>query len=59
MVEAKFNLLPDPCNDRPVKSVEPPPNRPIDQKLLFPSTGTHLFHHFFVLFIQSSELVII
>jgi hypothetical protein len=40
MVEGKISLLLDPCNDRPVKSVEPPPNKPLEHNLLYPSSGT-------------------
>ena len=36
---AKIKVLLDPCGDRQVKSCEPPPNKPLDQKVLFPYTG--------------------
>ncbi len=30
MVEAKMSVLLDPCNDRPVKTLDPPFNKPLD-----------------------------
>lgn len=36
---AKANQLPDPYGDRQVKNCEPPPNRPIEQNVLFPYSG--------------------
>ena len=36
---AKENQLPDPYGDRQVKNCEPPPNKPIEQKVLFPHSG--------------------
>lgn len=32
-----ISQLPDPKNDRQVKSVKPPPNKPMPTSLLFPS----------------------
>jgi hypothetical protein len=32
-----ISTLPDPKNDRQVKSVKPPPNKPMPTSLLFPS----------------------
>ena len=40
MVEAKLSMLADPCNDRPVKTLDPPFNRPLDQTVLYPYSGT-------------------
>lgn len=28
--------LPDPCNDRVMKDLEPPPSKPLDETILFP-----------------------
>jgi hypothetical protein len=39
MVEAQMSVLQDPCNDRPVKTLDPPFNRPLEQKLLYPYSG--------------------
>ena len=35
----KFDSLPDPLRDRQVSTLEPPPNKPLDTKYLFPYTG--------------------
>lgn len=38
MVEAVgMDPLPDPCNDRAVKSVVPPPHKPLRHELLWPT----------------------
>ena len=34
-----FRTLPDPCNDRMVKSVDSPPNKPLETDQLFPYPG--------------------
>lgn len=34
--------LPDPCDDRVCKDVDPPPLRPLDSDLLFPDPGKTL-----------------
>jgi hypothetical protein len=41
MVEAKFNILPDPLGDRAVKTMEPPPNKPLETRTLFPNSGNY------------------
>ena len=48
-LSSKMNFLPDPCDDRSVKTLEPPPNKPLKQAHLFPYSGKCLFagnlHH--------------
>ena len=34
-----MELLPDPVNDRFVKSIPPPPNKPLPESLLYPHKG--------------------
>ena len=35
----KYSILPDPLNDRSVKTLEPPVNRPLDNAALFNAQG--------------------
>ncbi len=46
MVEAskKFSRLPDPLNDRHCKEVPCPPNKPLENKVLFPYSGIPLYY---------------
>ena len=34
-----YSVLPDPCNDRRVKNLEAPPNKPLAKSMLFPYAG--------------------
>ena len=36
-----MELLPDPIRDRFVKTVEPPPNKPLTDALLYPYRGIY------------------
>lgn len=34
-----METLPDPCDDRVVKTLDPPPQRPLSEELFFDSSG--------------------
>lgn len=36
----KYSILPDPLNDRSVKTLEPPVNRPLENAALFNAQGS-------------------
>ena len=44
---AKISFLPDPCSDRQAKTVEPPPNKSLDKKYLFPYSGKIYYYKLF------------
>jgi len=41
-ITAKISLLPDPYGDRNTKSIDPPPNKPLENNYLYPHSGTFL-----------------
>ena len=38
---SKISALPDPYDDRAAKQVVPPPNKPLDQAVLYPYPGKY------------------
>ena len=38
-ITAKISLLPDPYGDRNTKSIDPPPNKPLENNYLYPHSG--------------------
>lgn len=40
-----MEILKDPCGDRHVKTLPPPPNKPLSDALLYPNKGTALPNH--------------
>ena len=41
-----MELLPDPANDRFVPTLEPPPNKPLAEDVLYPYKGEYWLVHF-------------
>ena len=41
-ITAKISLLPDPYGDRNTKSLDPPPNKPLENNYLYPHSGMHI-----------------
>lgn len=40
-ITSKLSLLPDPYGDRSAKSIDPPPNKPLENSYLYPLSGTN------------------
>jgi hypothetical protein len=39
-ITSKISMLPDPYGDRSAKSIDPPPNKPLENSFLYPYSGT-------------------
>jgi len=51
-----MEYLPDPINDRVIKQVKPPPNRPLGSHFIFPENNKGFFYFIFLICFQKNQI---